>query len=228
MENSIGTLSEKSIHSIIKNLLEPTGQYQEVKVGKYIADIKINNEIIEIQTAQFKKLVDKLNYYISEGYNITIVYPLIENKYINWVDHLTCEIIERRKSSYRGAVIDVLKELYWIIDILDNELVKIVIMCLSAEEYKYLDGYGQNRKKHSTKIDKVPTSIINKIEIKSVSDLKILVPNTLGKEFDSKEFIRESKSNRKWAASGVKMLREYNIIKVVRKEGNKFIYSRNF
>ena len=34
-QNQIGTLSEKSIHSEIKNYLEPNKEYQEVKVGNY-------------------------------------------------------------------------------------------------------------------------------------------------------------------------------------------------
>ena len=32
-QNQIGTLSEKSIHSEIKNYLEPNKEYQEIKVG---------------------------------------------------------------------------------------------------------------------------------------------------------------------------------------------------
>ena len=61
-QNQIGTLSEKSIHSEIKNYLEPNKEYQEVKVGNYIADIKRGNEIFEIQTQQFKNLIFKLKY----------------------------------------------------------------------------------------------------------------------------------------------------------------------
>lgn len=223
-QNQIGTLSEKSIHSEIKNYLEPNKEYQEVKVGNYIADIKRDNEIFEVQTQQFKNLISKLNYYIKNGYNITIVYPLIQEKYINWIDPISTEIVERRKSSYKRYIQDIFKELYWIKDYIVKEQIKLKIITLTAEEYKYLDGYGQNNKYKATKIDKVPSKIINEINIQSVNDFKIFLPDTLPKEFTSKDFQKYTKSRSKYIGSGLKILREIGVIKVIRKEGNAYVY----
>lgn len=224
MGNSIGTLSEKSIHLEIKNYLEPRKEYQEVKVGNYIADIKRDNEIFEVQTQQFKNLISKLNYYIKNRYNITIVYPLIQEKYINWIDPISTEIVERRKSSYKKYIQDIFKELYWIKDYIANEQIKLKIITLTAEEYKYLDGYGQNQKYKATKIDKVPSKIINEINIQSVNDFKIFLPDTLPKEFTSKDFQKYTRSRSKYLGSGLKILREIGVIKVVRKQGNAYVY----
>ena len=223
-QNQIGTLSEKSIHSDIKNYLEPNKEYQEVKVGNYIADIKRDNEIFEVQTQQFKNLISKLNYYIKNGYNITIVYPLIQEKYINWIDPISTEIVERRKSSYKRYIQDIFKELYWIKDYIVKEQIKLKIITLTAEEYKYLDGYGQNNKYKATKIDKVPSKIINEINIQSVNDFKIFLPDTLPKEFTSKDFQKYTKSRSKYLGSGLKILREIGVIKVIRKQGNAYVY----
>ena len=223
-KNQIGTLSEKSIHSEIKNYLEPNKEYQEVKVGNYIADIKRDNEIFEVQTQQFKNLISKLNYYIKNEYDVTVVYPLIQEKYINWIDPVSTEIVERRKSSYRRYIQDIFKELYWIKDYIVNEQIKLKIITLTAEEYKYLDGYGQNNKHKATKIDKVPSKIINEINIQSVNDFKIFLPDTLPKEFTSKDFQKYTKSRSKYLGSGLKILREIGVIKVIRKHGNAYVY----
>lgn len=223
-QNQIGTLSEKSIHSEIKNYLEPNKEYQEVKVGNYIADIKRYNEIFEVQTQQFKNLISKLNYYIKNGYDITVVYPLVQEKYINWIDPISTEIVERRKSSYKKYIQDIFKELYWIKDYIVKEQIKLKIITLTAEEYKYLDGYGQNNKHKATKIDKVPSKIINEINIQSVNDFRIFLPDTLPKEFTSKDFQKYTKSRSKYLGSGLKILREIGVIKVVRKQGNAYVY----
>lgn len=223
-QNQIGTLSEKSIHSEIKNYLEPNKEYQEVKVGNYIADIKRDNEIFEVQTQQFKNLISKLNYYIKNGYDITVVYPLVQEKYINWIDPISTEIVERRKSSYKKYIQDIFKELYWIKDYIANEQIKLKIITLTAEEYKYLDGYGQNQKYKATKIDKVPSKIINEINIQSVNDFKIFLPDTLPKEFTSKDFQKYTRSRSKYLGSGLKILRKIGVIKVVRKQGNAYVY----
>ena len=225
--NQIGTLSEKSIHSTIKDYLEPNKEYQEIKVGNYIADIKKDNTIYEIQTQQFKNLLSKINYYIKCRYKTIIVYPIAQNKYINWVEPNNTEILERRKTPHKGVIQDMFKELYWIVNYLDNPLIELHIILLDVEEYKYLDGYGQNNKKRATKIDKVPTKINEIIQINSISDLNKFLPDTLPKEFTSKDFIKHSKCNKRWAGSGLKMLRENNIITVVRKQGNTFVYSKN-
>jgi hypothetical protein len=220
----IGTLSEKSIHSLLKEYLEPDKQYHEVKVGNYIADIKKDNEIFEIQTQQFKKLLSKLDYYTENNYSVTVVYPLVHQKYINWLSPLSNDIIERRKSSYKGYIQDIFKELYWIKEYIANNEIKLKIISLEVEEYKYLDGYGQNSKKHATKIDKVPTKVIDVININSVNDMKIFLPDTLPENFTSKDFQKCTRSRSKYLGSGLKILRELGIITIVGKKGNSYIY----
>ena len=118
------------------------------------------------------------------------------------------------------------KELYWIVDYLDNPLVELNIILLDVEEYKYLDGYEQNSKKRATKIDKVPTKINEIIQIKSISDLTKFLPDTLPEKFTSKDFIKYSKCNKRWAGSGLKMLRDKGIINIIEKHGNSYVYTR--
>lgn len=223
MGNQIGTLSEKSIHSFLKSYLEPDISNHEVKLGPYIADIynKNNNHIIEIQTQNFKKLISKIDNYLQNNYKITIVYPVIECKYINYLDPVTSEIIKTTKSPRKGVIQDIFKELYWIIDYLDNDLFSLSIITLDANEFKYLD-------KKLIKIDKKPLKLNDIYNINNLSDLKILIPSSLPNEFTCKDFLKSTKCNKRWVGSGVKMLREHNIIKIKRKISNTYIYERNF
>lgn len=98
---------------------------------------------------------------------------------------------------------------------------------LNTEEYKYLDGYGQSSKKHATKIDKVPASVINEIDFSSVADLKKFVPYTPDETWTTSDFIKKTKCNKRWVGSGIKLLRENNIISLVRKQGNAYVYRVN-
>ena len=223
-KNQIGTLSEKSVHLEIKNYLEPRKEYQEVKVGNYIADIKRDNEIFEVQTKQLKNLISKLNYYIKSSYNVTIVYPLVAESYTIWIDKDSNEVLDKRKSSYKRYIQDIFKELYWIKDYIVNEQINLKIISLEVNDYRYLDGYGQNNKYKATKIDKVPTKIISEITIKSIDDFKVFLPDTLPKEFTSKDFQKYTRSRSKYLGSGLKMLRELGIIQVVSKKGNAYVY----
>lgn len=221
----IGTLSEKSIHSVIKNHLEPNKEFQEINVGRFIADIKQHDRIYEIQTQNFKKLTPKIEYYLKNGINITVVYPVIKERYINWIDVNSHNILERRKSSHKDHIQDIFKELYWVYEYLKDDKFSIDLIIIDVEEYKYLDGYGHNNKKHATKIDKIPSSIKETIHLKLINDMKIFIPNVLqDREWTALEYKKTIKSNNKYIGSGLKIMRELGIIDIVRKEGNKFIY----
>lgn len=88
LRQSIGTLSEKTIHAVVKNFYEPEETRQEVPVGGLVADIFTGTEIIEIQTRSFDKVRKKLDYFLPL-YPVTIVYPLPRQKWITWIDEET-------------------------------------------------------------------------------------------------------------------------------------------
>lgn len=226
MGNDIGTLSEKSVHRYLKSYLCKDETKHEVIVGKYIADIKIDNHIYEIQTKNFKNLLAKIEYYLSKNIDVTVVYPVITEKYISWLDTVDNSVVDRRKCSYKEHIQDIFKELYWVQNYIANSSIKLKIITLEAEEYKYLDGYGQSQKHKATKIDKVPTKILNEFNIESISDLKIFLPSTLPQEFTSRDFQKCTKSRNKYLGSGLKILRELGVIQIIGKKGNTFIYGQ--
>ena len=50
VRNRIGELSEKTVHAVLKDYFAPEREHQEVKVGRFYADICTGEEIMEIQT----------------------------------------------------------------------------------------------------------------------------------------------------------------------------------
>lgn len=60
----IGTLSEKTVHAILKNYYEPDEDRHEIPIQNYVADIYAEGEIIEIQTRQFDKMRGKLGAFL--------------------------------------------------------------------------------------------------------------------------------------------------------------------
>lgn len=209
---------EKYVHKRIKYYLDNNVKFHEVRVGNYIADVKRGNQIYEIQTQNFKLLLDKIEYYIHCGYNVTIVYPVINNRYIVTVDD-NWRVIKRRKSAYKGVIQDSLLEIYWIHKYLNNDLFNLKILLVDVEDIKV-----ENR----TDVVRQVSGFSGELAINNIMNLKCMVPSTLGIRFTSSEFIKESKSRKKRIASGVKLLRELGIIKQVDKKGNTLIYERNF
>ena len=56
MRQGIGTLSEKTVHAVMKNYYAPDTDMHEIPIENFVADIYTGQEIIEIQTRAFNKM----------------------------------------------------------------------------------------------------------------------------------------------------------------------------
>ena len=70
--HGIGTLSEKTVHAILKNYYAPDEDMHEIPIENYVADIYTGKEIIEIQTRQFNRMRDNLRAFLPL-YPVTVV-----------------------------------------------------------------------------------------------------------------------------------------------------------
>lgn len=64
-QKGIGTLSEKTVHAVLKNFYETDPAHQEIPVENYVADILRDGEIIEIQTRSLNAMRRKLDCFLS-------------------------------------------------------------------------------------------------------------------------------------------------------------------
>lgn len=86
LENGpIGTMSESILHHCLKNYVDENVDNHRVFIENYFADIQNGNEITEIQTKSLYKLKPELNAFL-ENYDVCVVYPLIRNKWIRYMD----------------------------------------------------------------------------------------------------------------------------------------------
>lgn len=221
----IGTLSEKTMHAILKNYFEPNMSNQEIKVGRKYADIYNENGIIEIQTKQFNKLRDKLNEFLPK-YKVTIVYPIAYNKWIYWIDNNTGEVTKGRKSPKTGEANDAFLELYKIKNFLKDRNLSICIMLLHIEEYRDLNGWSKDRKKGSHCIDRIPMKIEKEIMINTIEDYGKLIPQNIDEEFTSKDYSLGAKIKRGTAQTALNVLTYLKQVERVGKKGNTIIYKK--
>lgn len=216
----IGTLSEKTLHKIVKNLYEENILYQEVKIDKYYVDVCKDNNIVEVQTKQFNKLRDKINYLLSlDQYNINIVYPVFSKKTIFNINN---GIIEQPKlSPKKFRVPEVFHELYMIKNLLDNSKLTITLLVFEIDEYRTLT---KNRKGYVC-YDRIPKKLVNEIILKEKKDYLQLLPVELNPIFSSKELSKLTKTNVKYVNKMLNVLKFLDAIEVVGKDGRMLLYS---
>ncbi len=186
-KSGIGTQSEKSLHAILKRYFERDTAFHEIKVGKQIADIARDGEIIEIQTRELYRLKKKLSTFLVEN-RVTVVYPVIAKKRLFWLEPNTGEVKSSRKSSKGGQAVDALAELYGLREYIKDKNFHFCVMLLEVNEYRILDGYGKDKKKRATKADTIPYALSDEMYFDCAEDYKIFLPEALPQKFTSKDY----------------------------------------
>lgn len=219
----IGTLQEKTVHGILKDYYAPDKDMQEIPINGYVADIFTGTEIIEIQTANFNKMRDKLTSFLPE-YPVTIVYPIPRIKWLGWIDEETGACSPLRKSPVKGNVYRAFYELYKIKSFLPDKNLRLCFPLLDIEEYRLLNGWSKDRKKGSCRYDRIPVAMVDEVRFDRVEDYMQLIPYDLQEPFTVPEFAKAVKIRKEEAQRVIHILNYLDMIERGEKRGRAYTY----
>ena len=223
--SGIGTLSEKSLHGILKYYIEPNAEYHEVEFLGSVADIKREGEIVEIQTRSLERLSEKLEKFLAVM-PVRVVYPLPYEKYISVIDKRTGEIISRRKSPKRSSPSDAIIELRKIRKFLGHGNFSLTLFFLNVDEYRTVRGSGERGRHATVREERIPSSIEYILNFNRREDYLNLLPESLVGEFTVAELSRAAKLKKRWCYDIVSLLTELSLIEFVGKRGREHLYSK--
>lgn len=221
----IGTLGEKTMHAVLKHYFEPYTANHEVKIGGFVADIVGENGIIEIQTGNFNKLRRKLESFL-EVTTVTVVYPIPRTKWIVWIDKETGEVTKKRKSPKKGSPYEVFPELYKIKPFLTHENFRLCIVMVDTIEYRNLDGWSEDKKKGSSRYERIPVELIDELHFDNIWDYLKLIPDDISDSFTSKDYKKLTGLSLKKAQIAMNVLQYTNSIKQNGKAGRLRLYEK--
>lgn len=192
--DSIGVLREKMLHSVIKSALSHNGGECEVRInGHNIADCLKDNTVYEVQTESLFPAKKKLEFYLENtDYNVDIVFPIPSEKYVAWVDPESGDVHSSGKKCKSRTLADYARELSYVADYVGNGRVTLTLLYISETEYRFLDGKrSRDKKRGSTRIERIPTRLICGEELCDKRDFMALLP-TLDR-FTRKEYMKDKK-----------------------------------
>lgn len=219
----IGTLSEKTVHAILKNYYQPDEDHQEIPIENFVADIYADGEIMEIQTRQFDRLRRKLDAFLPL-YPVTIVCPVPRNKWLIWIDEENGELSKKRKSPKTGTEYDAFRELYKIKMYLKHPGLRIKIVMMDIEEYRLLNGWSRDKKKGSSRYDRIPTELVSETDITCLQDYMQFVPYEIKEPFTVKDFAKEVHISPSDAGTVINILAYTGVIEQTGKQGRAYLY----
>lgn len=222
----IGTLSEKTIHAVLKHYYAPDEDMHEIPIENYVADIYTGTEIIEIQTRSMDRMRKKLETFLPL-YPVTIVYPIPRTKWLYWINEETGEVSQKRKSPKKGNPYQAFIELYKIRPYLAHPNLKLKLALLDMEEYRLLNGWSKDKKKGSERYDRIPTEFEEELCIDCIRDYMQLIPYDLPEMFTTKDFAKSAKIPVRLAGTVLLIFFDLGLVNRIGKSGKSYLYIVN-
>ncbi len=224
--HGFGTLQEKTVHAVMKLYYEPDEDCHEVPIEGYIADIYTGNRIIEIQNGNFNRLRPKLAAFLPL-YQVMVVLPIPHDKWVIWMEEETGELSKRHKSPVKGNVYHAFPELYKIKQYLGHPNLSFAFPLLDMDEYRLLNGWSKNRKRGSSRYDRMPLALFDEIRIGRTEDFLQLVPYGPGEPFTVKEFAQAAGIRRDLSSIALPLLTYMRLLARAGKRGREYLYEVN-
>lgn len=219
----IGTLSEKRLHAALKRYYAPDPSHREVRVNRYVADVFDGERIVEIQTHNFAYLRAKLKVFLPL-FPVTLVYPMPRVRYLIWTDPETGEASKPHKGRRQETPLSALHELYAILPFLQEESLTVELLLFDLDEHRLLDGYGKDRKKRATLVERIPRGAPEQVILRTAEDYRALLPQGIPTHFKVPELQKLTGLRSRNAYSAVHVLESLGILRQAGKEGRAAVY----
>ena len=136
-----------------------------------VADVFKDDHIFEVQTGSLYPLRKKVGWYLSNtDYPVTVIYPIAAIRYLCWIDPTDGSISPRRRSSQKGSLMNLARELFWLSEYVGHPRFSIRVLFLEMEEYRMKDGWGNGGKRGSHRQERVPLSLLGDVTLSSPDD----------------------------------------------------------
>lgn len=224
--NGIGTYNEKTTHRVLKFFFEPDEAFHEVPVGAYVADIRRDNRITEIQTSGFGAIRERLDFFL-RSHEVTLVCPVYALKRIVWVDPETGLGERSVLSPKRGNVMHLLPEFGRLGDLFFSDSLCVKCVLLEGTEYRLKDGWGNGGKRGAHRLDRIPCRLADIVSVSNTDELRALMPFRAGDTFTSKDFATACGFSRKSTrdiSMALRFLEKAGVTERAGKNGRAVVY----
>ena len=221
----IGSLNEKPLHADLKAWYARPGDQLEVQVDRYVIDIVRDQLLIEIQTAGFSGIRDKLADLVGR-YALRLVYPIAQEKWIVKQAKDGQKQLSRRKSPKHGSPAYLFSELVSFPSLVAERNFTIEILLIEEEEVRRHHPKRGWRRRGWLTHERRLLRVLRQQRFDTPADLLALLPADLPDPFTTAHLARVLHEPRRLAQQMAYCLREMDAIQQVGKRGNAILYER--
>ena len=204
----IGVLNEKPLHASLKDWYSQPGDQIEVPVEGFVVDIVRDDQLLEIQTANFAAMKSKLRALLPE-HKLRIIYPIATEKWIVKSPRKKSERVSRRKSPKKGQLADVFSELVSIPQHLSHENFSLDVLLIREEEQRRHQRNRSWRRRGWVVEERRLVEVVERVSFDALSDWCRFIPS----EFDT--FTARELSD----ATGISLMLAQRLVYCLKKSG---------
>lgn len=221
----IGTLNEKPLHAALKTWYAQPGDQVEVEMGGFIIDIVRKDTLIEIQTAGFASIKQKL-ITLTAQHPVRLVYPVAREKWIIKLGGDGHSQLSRRKSPKKGTIEEVFRELVSFPRLLAHPNFSLEVILIQEEELRRYDRKRSWRRRGWITHERRLLRIEERRRFETPADLGTLLPRSLAEPFTTSDLAAALGKPRRLAQTMAYCLREMGVIAPQGKRRNAILYAR--
>lgn len=224
--SGIGELNERSLHRALKAHYAVPGSQTEQAIDGYVADIVIDDRIVEIHTGIFWPLKRKLPRLLERN-RVTLVHPIARDRYIVKPTADGKGIMSRRMSPKHGSVFAIFAALASIPTLLAHPNLTLEVVITVEEEVRVPDERRNRRRGGWTTVDRRLVEIVEIHRIEHMADLFSMLDTELPREFTTTDLAATMRSSRRLGQQAAFCFREAGLSEICRKDGNALVYRRS-
>lgn len=217
---------ELSLHRQLKALYENESSETEAWVGEFRIDVvdHAGQRLVEIQSAALAALRGKTRQLLADGHHVWIVKPLAARKFLVTRDKKGEEIVSRRWSPTRENLFHVFLELVHFVDVFPHPKLTLELLLTIQEEQRVARPPRRWKGKNYRVADRLLTSIEQRYELRTVQDLRRLLPTTLPNSFTTEDLAKCAGIPRWLAQKIAYCLRKTAAVQLAGKRGHALLY----
>ena len=215
-------MNEKPLHASLKQWYARPGDRFEVPVDGFVIDIVRDDLLIEIQTRNFASINSKLCK-LARSYEVRLVYPVVQEKWIIRLARDDGGIEVRRKSPKRGRLEDLFWELVSIPQLLSNPNFSLEVLMIREEEVRRYDGKRKWRKRGWVIEGRRLLDVVDRRLFAKSADWLPFIPDGL-QSFTTKDLATIADTRRELAQKMAYCLRHARMIELIGRQGRANLY----
>jgi len=221
--SGIGLLNEKPLHASLKAWYASPGARLEVPVKGFVIDLVQDDVLVEIQTAGFASIKEKLGR-LTVDHRVRLVHPIPLEKWIVRPARDGSGGTIRRKSPKRGKVHDLFWQLVSFPDLLAHPNFALEVLLTREDEVRRYEGKRRWRNRGWAVEERRLLEVVERWLFERPADLRVLIPDALEEPFTTRELAEAIEGRRVLAQKMAYCLRRMGIFELVGRRGPANLY----